>query len=161
MLCSCHFRTSQKIMNQQDTASRNAELKFRQHSLSGVYTSNLFSNLEFYLGQSLSLYEAKSLGKYLAQIFSFIKGRQYLAQIKFQIGHSGLSTWKYQFSYNHWSQATLSLVSTWMGDCSSVTWVLLLTLNPLRPRSFSQFRPFRPTGWKRPMEVSFLKLKNI
>ena len=35
-------------------------------------------------------------------------------------GRSGLSTWKYQFSYNHWSQATLSLVSTWMGDCSSV-----------------------------------------
>ena len=43
-------------------------------------------------------------------------------------GRSGLSTWKYQFSYNHWSQATLSSVSTWMGSCSSVVWVLLLTL---------------------------------
>ena len=43
-------------------------------------------------------------------------------------GRSGLSTWKYQFSYDHWSQATLSLVSTWMGDCSSVVWVLLLSL---------------------------------
>ena len=32
----------------------------------------------------MSLYEAKSLEKYLAQILSFIKG-QYLAQIKFQI----------------------------------------------------------------------------
>ena len=37
------------------------------------------------------------------------------------------SAWKYQFSNNHWSQATLILVSTWMGDCSSVVWVLLLT----------------------------------
>ena len=48
--------------------------------LSGVYTSNLFSDSEFYLGQLLSVYEAKSLGKYLAQIFSFINGpytRQY------------------------------------------------------------------------------------
>ena len=42
-------------------------------------------------------------------------------------GRSGLSTWKYQFSYDHWSQATLSSVSTWMGDCSSVAWGLLLT----------------------------------
>ena len=33
-------------------------------------------------------------------------------------GHSGLSTWKYKFSYDHWSQAMLSSVSTWMGDCS-------------------------------------------
>ena len=43
--------------------------------LSGVYTSNLFKDLDFYLGQILSLYEAKGLGKYLAQIFSFIKRR--------------------------------------------------------------------------------------
>ena len=49
--------------------------------LSSVYTSNLQNNLEFYLGQILSLCEAKSLGKYLAQIFSFIKG-QYLAKSK-------------------------------------------------------------------------------
>ena len=49
--------------------------------------------------------------------------------INTRIGRSGLSTWKYQFSYDHWSQATLSSVSgTWMGDCSSVAWVLLLTL---------------------------------
>ena len=52
--------------------------------LSGVYTSNLLNDLEFYLGQILSLFEAKSFGKYLAQIFCFIKG-QYLAQIKIQI----------------------------------------------------------------------------
>ena len=33
------------------------------------------------------------------------------------------------FSCNHWSQATLSSVSTWMGDSrSSVAWVLLLNL---------------------------------
>ena len=44
-------------------------------------------------------------------------------------GQSGLSTWKYQFSYDHWSEAMLSLVSTWIGDSrSSVAWVLLLTL---------------------------------
>ena len=41
---------------------------------------------------------------------------------------SGLSTWKYVWSYDHWSQATLSLVSTWMRCYSSVAWVLLLTL---------------------------------
>ena len=41
---------------------------------------------------------------------------------------SNLSTWKYQFLYDHLSQTTLSLVSTWMGGCSSVAWVLLLTL---------------------------------
>ena len=52
--------------------------------LSGVYTSNLLNDLEFYLGKIFSLYEAKKLGKYLVQIFSFIKG-QYLAQIKIQI----------------------------------------------------------------------------
>ena len=34
---------------------------------------------------------------------------------------------------------------------------LALEVNPLRPRSFFQFRPFRPIGRKRPMEASFLK----
>ena len=34
-------------------------------------------------------------------------------------------------------------------------------VNPIRPRSFFQFRPFRPRGRKRPMEVSFLNFKNI
>ena len=58
---------------------------FTRHILSGVYTSNLLNDLEFYMGQILSLYEAKSLGKYSAPKFSFIKG-QYLAQIKIQIG---------------------------------------------------------------------------
>ena len=42
---------------------------------------------------------------------------------------SGLLTWKYQFSYYHWSQATLSSVSTWMGDwwgCTEpTTWTTL------------------------------------
>ena len=44
------------------------------------------------------------------------------------VGRSDLSTWKYQFLYDHWSQATLSSVSTCMGDCSRFVWVLLLTL---------------------------------
>ena len=39
---------------------------------------------------------------------------------KYSVWRSDLSTWKYQFSYNYWRQATLSSVSTWMGDCSSV-----------------------------------------
>ena len=44
-------------------------------------------------------------------------------------GHSGLSTWKYQFSYDHRGQATLSSVSTWIGDFhSSAFRVQLLTL---------------------------------
>ena len=39
------------------------------------------------------------------------------------------SPWKYQFSRDRWSQAMLSSVSTWIGDfCSSVVWLLLLTL---------------------------------
>ena len=29
---------------------------------------------------------------------------------------TAISHWTYQFSSDHWSQATLSLVSTWMGD---------------------------------------------
>ena len=52
--------------------------------LSGVYSTNLLNDLEFYLGQILCLYEAKSLEKYLTQIFTFIKG-QYLDQIKIKI----------------------------------------------------------------------------
>ena len=44
------------------------------------------------------------------------------------IGRSGLSTWKYQFSYDHWSQATLSSVSTWVGYGSNVARVLLITV---------------------------------
>ena len=59
-------------------------IRARFGHLSGVYTTNLLNNLVFYLGQILSLYEAKTLGKYLAKIFSFIKG-QYFAQIKIQI----------------------------------------------------------------------------
>ena len=79
---------------------------------SGVYTSSLFNDLDFYLGQILSLYESRSFkqrlhvlfvsnlefylgqilplyeAKYLDQIFSqtfcFVEGQQ-LAQIKFQI----------------------------------------------------------------------------
>ena len=51
----------------------------------GVYTPNLFYDLELYLGEILSLYVAKSLGQSLGQIFCFIEG-QFLAQIKYQIG---------------------------------------------------------------------------
>ena len=39
-----------------------------------------------------------------------------------------LWAWKYQFPYDHWSQAMFISVSTWMGDFSSIVWVLLLTL---------------------------------
>ena len=58
--------------------------KFLNPGLSGVYTSNLSNDLDFYLGQILSLYEAKYLGQIFSQTFCFIEG-QYLAQIKFQI----------------------------------------------------------------------------
>ena len=53
-------------------------------ALSGVYTSNLFDDLDFYLGRILSLYEAKYLGQMFSQTFCFTEG-QYLAQIKLQI----------------------------------------------------------------------------
>ena len=39
-----------------------------------------------------------------------------------------LSTWKYQLSYDHSSQAASNSVSSYMGDGSSFAWVLLLTL---------------------------------
>ena len=43
--------------------------------------------------------------------------------------HSGLSTWKYQFSCDHWSKAMLNSINTWNGEFdSSAVWVLLLTL---------------------------------
>ena len=58
--------------------------RFGDACLSGVYTSNLFNDLEFYLGQILSLYEAKYLGQIFSQTFCFIEG-QYLAQMKYQI----------------------------------------------------------------------------
>ena len=68
-----------------DTQYNSREIEYIDHNyLSGVYTTNLLNHLEFYLDQILSLYEARSLGKYLTKIFNFIKG-QYLAQIKIQI----------------------------------------------------------------------------
>ena len=42
-------------------------------------------------------------------------------------GRSGLLNWKCQFSYEPWSQATLSSVSTWIGDYSSVFFRALLS----------------------------------
>ena len=53
-------------------------------ALSGVYTSNLLNDLDFYLDEILTLYEAKYLGQIFSQTFCFIEG-QFLAQIKFQI----------------------------------------------------------------------------
>ena len=44
----------------------------------------MFNDLDFYLGQILSLCEAKYLGKIFSQTFCFIE-RQYSAQIKLQI----------------------------------------------------------------------------
>ena len=44
----------------------------------GVCAFNLFNNLDFYLGQILSLNEAKYLGQIFFQTFCFING-QYLA----------------------------------------------------------------------------------
>ena len=46
----------------------------KNSTLSGVYTSNLFNDLDFYLGQILSLYEAKHLGRIFSQTLSFIFG---------------------------------------------------------------------------------------
>ena len=63
----------------------------------------------------------------------------------FPSGRSGLSTWKYQLSYDHWSQATVSSVSTWMGDCSSVALVLLLTLKVQCPNPAGTIGPMSRT----------------
>ena len=62
-----------------------SQSRFFEHfvrALSGVYTSNLSNDSDFYLGQILSLYEAKYFGQIFSQTFCFIEG-QYLAQIKF------------------------------------------------------------------------------
>ena len=45
-----------------------------------IYTSYLFNSWEFYMGQILSLYEAKYSHQIMSQVF--VDG-QYLAQIKF------------------------------------------------------------------------------
>ena len=68
--------------------------------------------------------------KHMIIVMNFAKVKNQITWLttKYELGRSGLSTWKYQFSYDHWSPATLGSVSTWMGDCSSVAWVLLLTL---------------------------------
>ena len=52
--------------------------------LSGVYTSNLLNDSDFYLGEILTLYEAKYLGQIFSETFCFIEG-QYLPQIKLKI----------------------------------------------------------------------------
>ena len=49
--------------------------------------------------------------------------------IDYKDRRSHLSTWKYQFSYDHWGQATLRSVCTWMGDGSSVC-CLSVAANP-------------------------------
>ena len=58
-------------------------------NLGGIYTSNLFNDLDFYLGQLLCLYKAKYLCQIISQTFCFLEG-QYLAQIKLQIVKMGL-----------------------------------------------------------------------
>ena len=56
---------------------------------------------------------------------------------------TAISRWKYQFSSDHWSQATLSLVSTWMGDRlgtpSAV--VILFLRQPISPILILTFSP--------------------
>ena len=47
-------------------------------------TSNLFNDLDLYLGQIMSLYEAKYLCQIFSQTFCFIE-EQYLAQLRLQI----------------------------------------------------------------------------
>ena len=81
----------------------------------------------YLLGSGLTLLLLSSLFSSSPRGTTLLAGLEYLINPR-PLGRSGLSTWKYQFSYDHWSQATLSSVSTWMGDCSSVAWVLLLTL---------------------------------
>ena len=55
---------------------------------------------------------------------SYTGKRHLTGPTTYEIRRSGLLTWKYQFSYGHWSQAILSSVSTWIKDYSSVAWVL-------------------------------------
>ena len=52
----------------------NIQYFFHFPPLSGVYTSNLSNDLDFYLGQILSLYEAKYLGQIFSQTFCFREG---------------------------------------------------------------------------------------
>ena len=54
-------------------------------SLSGVYTSNLFNDWIFIWVKYCPFMKLNILGQTFSQNFCFIEGRQYLAQIKFQI----------------------------------------------------------------------------
>ena len=62
----------------------NLSRPLKQQGRPGLSIKAVQTNLEFYLGQILSLFQAKKLGQYLTQIFQFIEG-QYLIQMKFQI----------------------------------------------------------------------------
>ena len=99
-----------------------------RHLSSSSSSSNLLPSLPSSLTMfltNLTCANRESIQRPLNATSSPLKGCN---KNKINYGRSGLSTWKHQFSYDHWSQATLSSDSTWMGDCSSVAWVLLLTL---------------------------------
>ena len=38
----------------------------------------------------------------------------------YYVGCKGLSAWKHQFSFDHWSQAMMNMDSTWMGEMHSL-----------------------------------------
>ena len=48
--------------------------------------------------------------------FPLITYGSYINPFELLLSSAFISRWKYQFSSDHWSQATSSVVSTWMGD---------------------------------------------
>ena len=48
--------------------------------------------------------------------FPLITYSSYIMPFELLLSSAFISRWKYQFSSDHWSQATSSVVSTWMGD---------------------------------------------
>ena len=101
--------------------------------------------------------------------FPLITYGSYIDPFELLLSSAFISRWKYQFSSDHWSQATSSVVSTWMGDrlgtpCNADIFIFfafiichLLTFCNVPPHTLGQqnspparpARPARPGEWTR------------
>ena len=90
------------------------------------------------------------------------------------LGLSGLSTWKYQFSYDHWYQATLRLVSAQLGllstwghkggqewNMSSCGWSKHRSVDLPCPQHSGGHQEKKSLGWNRSKQTLFLFLESL
>ena len=87
-----------------------------QHALTITFTRPLYSNKYIRVNRSYCKSTLKHVGK--CDINKFNKSQNQTKSFLNNVGNraTSKSRWNYQFSSDHWSQATLSTVSTWMGD---------------------------------------------